>query len=192
MGDGTIKRDKDQYIADLVIKAQRGDDSAVSELIEKTQDRLYRFCYYLTQNPILAQDICQDVYVKVLEKIKKIKDPAAFQSWLFRVAKNIYLDHIKSPKNHHLQINEDFEISDGSQSLKKTNNNLELWAILDKLPADERLLIVLIELEGYSYMEAADIVGTSQDALRLRLHRIRKKIVDAANKLRNELRSSFV
>ena len=88
-----------QTLAKLVIRIQAGDDAAMILLIEAVQDRLYRFCCYLTQNSQLAQDLSQDALIKVLEKINTLKNPLVFQSWLFRIVKNMYLDNKKSHQN---------------------------------------------------------------------------------------------
>src|SRR4051812_44344219 len=92
------KKSSPQF-TELVKAAQGGDRDALSRLIEATQDDVYRFCIYLTGEKNLAQDLTQDVFIKVVSHLKNLKEPEQFKSWLFQVAKNLFLDFIKSPKN---------------------------------------------------------------------------------------------
>ncbi|HEX4925767.1 MAG TPA: RNA polymerase sigma factor [Bdellovibrionales bacterium] len=155
----------------LVLGAQSGDEGALSDLIEATQRELFRFTYYLCGNNQLAHDLCQDTFIKVLEGIGNLKEPHRFKSWLFTMAKNLYLDHNKSSKNKgHVSLDSspDLESSEDKQKV------MEIRQALSHLEAEERIPLLLVDLEGHSYQEAAQIIGISEDALRSRLHRARQ------------------
>jgi RNA polymerase sigma-70 factor (ECF subfamily) len=155
----------------LVTEAQTGDEAALSRLIENTQNDLFRFTYYLCGNNQLAHDLCQDTFIKVLENIAKLKEPERFKSWLFRMAKNLYLDHVKSSKNKgHVGM----ESVPDLQSAEDKETALEIRQALSHIETEERILLLLVDLEGHSYGEAAQIVGITEDALRSRLHRVRQ------------------
>jgi RNA polymerase sigma-70 factor, ECF subfamily len=159
-------------IEKLVRSAQKGDEGALSLLIQKTQKNLYRFCCYLASNESLAQDLCQDAYIKALENIGRLKKPDKFLSWLFTTAKNLFLDHQRSPATQRAEPLDSVENS--VAQAPKTDLRIQIQETLDKLPADERLVLLLVDLEGYSYSEAAEILGISEDAVRSRLHKARK------------------
>lgn len=158
----------------VVRKAQAGDEAATRILIESSQDRLFRFCMYLAGNPELAQDICQDTYLKVLEKLGSLQDPNAFMSWLFRAAKNRFLDHLKSRKAADERTLEDLPESVLPSSTPEYENVLEVRRVMAMLDPDERVVLLLIDLEGYSYGQAAETTGDSESAIRSRLHRARQ------------------
>jgi RNA polymerase sigma-70 factor, ECF subfamily len=162
---------ENQDLTPYVLSAQKGDESALSYLIESTQKDLFRFTYYLTGNTQLAHDLCQDTYIKVLEKIRSLKEPDRFKSWLYRMTKNLYLDHIKSSKNKgHVSLDGAIpEMVTGEDKQKV----MEIRQALSHLETEERIPLLLVDLEGYSYEEAAQMIGISEDALRSRLHRAR-------------------
>ena len=81
---------KKEKIELLVKEAQQNNINAFSSLIEMYQDELFKFCILLLGNVELAQDVCQETYIIALQKINKLKNPSAFKSWLFTVAKNIF------------------------------------------------------------------------------------------------------
>lgn len=170
----TIEQEGSAELEKYVRLAQKGDSEAFSRIIELTQDRLYRFCFYLTRNSSLAQDICQDTYLKVLEKIGSLREPNRCLSWLFRMAKNLFLDHVKRKKPDTVATTEtlDYWMSAGAEHPLK-DFTLKVRDCLGTLSAEERVVILLVDLEGYSYGEAAEIIGISENALRSRLHRAR-------------------
>lgn len=161
-------------LTEFVKRAKAGDEDALKELIIRTQVELLRFLTFLCGNRQLAQDLLQDSYIKALENLKKLQDPKAFRSWLLRLAKNLFLDHVRSPKNSaHQELDE-------IQELAANGNNaeilVELESILSSLSPEERYGMLLVYLEDYSYAEAATELGISENALRSRLHRSRNKL----------------
>ena len=159
-------------LADFVIRAQGGDTKSMGILIEKTQDRLLRFCIYLTGNQDQAKDLTQETFVNALENIKALKDPQAFTGWLMRAAKNLFLNEVKSAKNQgHINID---EVSDLIVEEADKDDVLYIRKALANLEPKARLVMLLVELEGYSYAEAAKIMGVSENVVRNTLHEARK------------------
>lgn len=166
-----------------VRRAQKGDPQALSQLLRLTQVRMSRFCLYLCHDPQLAQDIAQDSYVRALGDLRKLKDPTKFVSWLFKIAKNLFLDHVKSPRNARNEALEDSQSEarkgDGfQQSSSDAEFSLHLKDTLKRLEPEDRLLLLLIDLEERTYFEAAEILGISEANVRFRLHHIRKEFIN--------------
>jgi RNA polymerase sigma-70 factor (ECF subfamily) len=162
-----------QDLTGIVSRARSGDPSALRQLLEHTQDGLFRFCYYLCGNRALAEDITQDALVRVLEELHSLKDAGAFQSWLFRVAKNLYLDFVKSAKNkNHIPL-DDLSLPEPSSN-PDSIQILKIREALGRLDSEDRPLLLLADLEGHSYAEIAKIMGISEAAVRSRLHRARQ------------------
>lgn len=171
MGRTAVVKNPEVDFTEYVKLAQQDDEAALSSLIELTEDSLFRFCIYLSGNRALAQDLCQDAYIKVLENIKTLKSTSSFRAWLFQTAKNLYLNHVRSPRNSkHLELEALAEMASGSDTLLLA----EVREGLQKLNEDERVVILLIDLEEYSYSETAEIMGISEEAVRSRLHRARQ------------------
>lgn len=145
----------------------------MSDLVKRIHDRLYRFCLYLTGNKQAAQDLCQEAYIKVLENIKTLDDPRFFVRWLFVITRNTFLDYVRSPKNKAAVDME--EVGHFLSGAGRKNEVLaQLMKSLDGLPAEDRLLVLMVYLEGQTYAEAAELAGLTEEAVRCRLFRIRK------------------
>jgi RNA polymerase sigma-70 factor (ECF subfamily) len=180
-----MKNEVTPEILELILQAQAGNTSALKDLITQTQPRLLKFLLYLTSNEQLAQDLCQDSFLKVLSNLSSLRDPKSFYSWLFRSAKNLYLDHIKSAKSRESTSLE--EVSDLSLFIyeEADKDSLILFRkVLSQIETDYQVVILLVDIEGYSYSEAADIVGISEDSLRSRLHRARQDFANFFEKLK--------
>jgi RNA polymerase sigma-70 factor (ECF subfamily) len=161
----------------LIDRVCSGDRQAVNELVLKTQKRLYRFCMYLCGNEGLAEDLTQETYLKVLDKIKDLKNPEAFYSWFYRTAKNLYLDHVRKAETRLAEAT-DFDGPTAPVLALETDPRMEeamnVMRALNRLPAEDRVLLVLVDLEQNSYKEAGDFLGLSEDTVRGRLVRPRQ------------------
>ena len=165
---------KNAEIAKLVVAAQAGKEAAFGSLVRATQDDLFRFLMFLVGNRQLAQDIAQDAYIKAIENLASLREPGAFLGWLFRLAKNLYLDHVRSPKNAEaLDVQ---ELVDLAAEPDQAEAMLEIRDLLEPLTPEDRYGFLLVYLQGYSYAEAATLVGISENAMRSRLHRARNNI----------------
>lgn len=153
--------------------AQKGDPEALSDLVKRIHDRLYRFCLYLTGNVQAAQDLCQEAYIKVMENIQTLDNPRHFVRWLFVITRNHFLDYVRSPKNKGA-----IDLSIFNETLSGEGRKNEMLAQLMKsmsgLSAEDRLLLLLVCLEGETYAEAAEVVGTTEEAVRCKIYRLRK------------------
>lgn len=166
-----MKRIPREELSRLVREARGGGEPALAALVRATEKDLVRFLVFLTGNRALAQDLAQDTYLKVLESLFQLRDDAGFSSWLLRTAKNLYLDHVRSPRN---KPHEDWEalVSLAAES-GQAEAVRELRDLLQPLTPDDRYGLLLVYLEGLSYAEAAERLAISEDALRSRLHRLR-------------------
>lgn len=179
--DCTAVTDK-STLSTLVRKAQHGDEDALGELVELTQKDLFRFCYYLTGQKHVAEDLCQGTYVKALESIKKLKDPEAFKSWLFQSAKNEYLDFLKSPRSREVpESDNENPLNPPYLNIPASEISIQVKDALQKLPPDQKLILLLVDLEGQSYFDAALVLKISKAAVTTQVFRAReafKKIFD--------------
>jgi RNA polymerase sigma-70 factor (ECF subfamily) len=154
-------------MAALVAAALQGEERARGALIEATQDKLYRFCFMLGRNKEGAEDLCQEVYLKAFRNLAKIKNPEAFQGWLYQIAKNLFID-MKRAKGGEPPPTEDENASPDMETA------MHVREILSQFETEDRALLLLVELEGQSYKEAAETLETTEDAVRSKLHRLRQ------------------
>jgi len=168
-----------ENLSSIVSLAKTGNKDAVSRLIEVTQDKFYRFIYYISGDSQIAQDICQDAYIKVLENLTKLKNDHGFLTWLYKIGKNLFLDHIKQKVNQSESFNEQNEDSLGDflQHPINIDDVMQIKQELQSLIPEERIVLLLIDMEGYSYAEAAQVLGITEHSVRMKLHRARKQFV---------------
>ena len=186
MSNSNSDSDKAKFIAEyvpLVQKAQKGNQEALALLITVTKDRFYGFCFYLTGNSYLANDLLQDAMIKVIEKLPTLKDPKSYYAWLCRMAKNHYLNLMRSEgyRNH-----ENIDDTQEGHLEDKASGSLDqsqmVRRVLAQLSESERTVLLLVDLEGQSYEEAAEIIGISLAALKSRLIRARQVFIEKMQK----------
>lgn len=157
---------------EIIKKATQGDPSAQSAIIELTQVRLFKFCILLGHNRELAEDLCQDVYIKAFQNLKKLEKSVSLQSWLSQIAKNLFIDHVRLQTN---KMHEPLTLEKADPS--SLDEILQVQRTLAQFEPEERFLLILVGLEGSSYSEAAELTGLSEDAVRSKLHRLKSKFV---------------
>lgn len=171
---------------DLVIvqKVQAGDVDAFDELVTKYRERIYAVVYNLTSNRDDASDLTQDAFIKAFQSVGRFKAKSSFFTWLYRIALNTTLTHLRKNKlrrflSFEKMNDEDHsagfieQLTTDSDSDKNTLMN-ELQEKLNdafqKLSVKHRTVITLYEIDGLSHKEISDIVGTSVGTVRSRLH----------------------
>lgn len=153
--------------------AQSGNSRALEDFVQRIQKRLIGFFIVLTNDPVRAQDLSQEVYIKLIENIKGLDNPKQVVPWLYRIAKNHFIDDIRRSQTR-------MKVSDGLRSMQQ-NTDQELDSLLDvakalqKLDPEDRYLATLVYVEGFSYEEAAEVFQTTEAGVRNRLYRLRTK-----------------
>ena len=159
----------------IIERAQKGDEVAISLLIDAVQNRLFRYCLYITNNYELAEDLCQETFIKILKNLKSLKTKEGFFPWAFQISKNIYIDSKRKKSSRETNITEE-ELQRIPSEQKNRDLIIDFNKALSKLDISERLLVIMVGIEGYSYLEAANVIGVTEDSLRLRLHRVKKEL----------------
>lgn len=168
----------------IVQKVQAGDVDAFDELVTKYRERIYAVVYNLTSNREDASDLTQDAFIKAFQSVGRFQGKSSFFTWLYRIALNTTLTHLRKNKlrrffSFEKMNDEDHsagfidQLTTDSDSDKNTLMN-ELQEKLNdafqKLSVKHRTVITLYEIDGLSHKEIADIVGTSVGTVRSRLH----------------------
>jgi len=147
------------------------------EIVSRHSDRVYRLAYRLTGNRHDAEDLTQDVFVRVFRSLHTYT-PGTFEGWLHRVTTNLFLDQARRRQ----RIRFDALPDDGDNRLPGRVGSPEsttiaqqfdddIEAALSTIPVDFRVAVVLCDVEGLSYEEIADILGVKLGTVRSRIHR---------------------
>ena len=163
----------------IVRKAQAGDEDALRTLVLDYQRRVAGFVYSITNRTDYVEDLSQIVFIKMIRFLPRLTQPAQFEAWLFRLARNACIDHIRRERWQKfmtpLETEERvLEIPDKPTGI----NSEELDALnhaISKLKPKDRALIALAQ-EGRSQVEMAKITGVSVMAIKARLHRAREQL----------------
>jgi RNA polymerase sigma-70 factor (ECF subfamily) len=166
---------------DLVARSRDGDHSAFGQLVLKYQDRIYNLCRYMLQDAEDAQDAAQDAFLKAYAALKTFAPNASLYTWLYRITVNTCLDHNKKSRPEPFEDDSAVDNLPSAQpsperlyQSKETGRLIE--GALRKLPGKLRAAIVLREIEGLSYEEIADGLGTSVGTVKSRISRAREEL----------------
>lgn len=173
-----VERDE---LARLVIQAQAGDSSACSVLVDRYWKRIYAFCYRYLHSPARAQELAQDTWLKVVEQIQTLKNPASFIAWLYQIARNLCHDErAKQKRQGSLTEEALLVIADRGESPEDCmDKRLECERVaqaVSRLSEDHRDVLLLVHYQGLSYKEVAEILGISIAVVKTRLFRAVQKV----------------
>ena len=177
---------------ELVRLAQSGAEAAFEELVRRHQQRVFALVGSILRKQEDVEDIAQQVFLKVYLSIKKFDQRAAFSTWLYKITVNECWDYLRKKKVRPLVYESDLSeeqvsrldgiisadrMAPGPSERLEVKNLLE--QMLDKLPEQDRQLLVLKEVEGFSVQELAEILNLNVNTVKVRLFRARGRIMDA-------------
>jgi RNA polymerase sigma-70 factor (ECF subfamily) len=152
---------------------------------------VYNFALSMTGNPEDANDLVQETYLKAFRYFDKFTKGSNCKAWLFMILKNTFINEYRKKKKEPYKVNydeiEDFYDTIKSSSAKSlhTNDNMyensfddDIYRAMSELPENFRNVVMLCDLEGYSYEEIAEHVNCPVGTVRSRLHRARKLLHD--------------
>ncbi len=164
----------DQQIIGRVLAGHREDFSV---LIGRYSDALYRHALGMTGSPDVAEDILQMSFIKAYQHLAEVR--GRFDAWVFRIVANGCKDWLKNIRRTHLSYDEDDQPSGYAtpeEDLDRTELRGDLDRALAALAPSLREAFVMKHVEGRSYEEMADLLGTTVGALKMRVHRAREAL----------------
>ena len=187
----------------LVEQCRQGDSEATERLILKYQNRIYNAILRICANPDDAAELTQDTFVKVIENIDKFKGRSSFYTWAFRIGVNLTLNYCQrkvrigfrsldaednEDNGQAKQVLKEFLADDSSPNPAVVAANKELSEIvvdaLMKLREEQRVVVVLRDIEGMNYAQIAEVLDIELGTVRSRLSRARsnlREIIEAVS-----------
>ena len=174
---------------ELILNALEGDISAFEKIYRATSGFVYSTALRITRNHADAEEVTQEVFIKVYKNLKRFRFRASFTTWLYRIAVNTALNvYRKTSRQRQRRADYDTAIqTKGIPDPRETifdradaQNRIE--SLLSTLKPEQRACIILRELEGLSYREIAKVLKININTVRSRLKRARQALLSAAPK----------
>jgi len=170
-----------------------GDQRSLEVLINQHKDKIFTSIYLLVKDRSLAEDIFQDTFIKVIDRLKngKYNDEGKFVFWVTRIAHNLCIDHFRKSKTmSFIKKPEDRDIFESMDLMDDCPNHIEqrqthdrVRRLLDKLPEDQREVIIL---RHYADMSFAEIAKTTKCSINTALGRMRYGLLNLRKLVREK------
>jgi RNA polymerase sigma-70 factor (ECF subfamily) len=197
LGEGRPAGTKENPIEDfeIVQAVLAGDREAFADLVRAYESRVRRLCLSYLLGPAEAEDAAQEVFVKAFASLDQYTHNRSFLAWLYRIAANHCLDQLRKRKRQRTDSLDNLVEQHGDHlrplageagmdSLDSSAEREDRLAMalqaLSELPADQRQILVLRELDGLSYVEISSVLRCSLDAVKARLRRARQRLQERA------------
>jgi RNA polymerase sigma factor (sigma-70 family) len=144
------------------------------------KDKLYRFALNIVGDSMDAEDILQELMIKIWRRIEQFETLDNKEAWCMTVTRNLAIDKTRSRKATMHDIADYQHLSDNSTTPDKQLENDErfgnIMKLVNQLPEKQRQIVHLRDVEGYTYQEIADMMETNLDFVKISLHRARKSL----------------
>jgi RNA polymerase sigma-70 factor (ECF subfamily) len=180
----------------LVRRAQTGDDSAFREIVEKYQSKVFSIIHGIVRQRNDVEDIAQQVFAKVYFSIRNFDFRSSLITWIYKITVNECFDYLRKKKVRKLVYESDMS-EDEVRRVENTEPILDrstrtdstlarrdyIVKLLDRVSDEEKKLLMLKEVEGYSVEELAGMLKMNENTIKVKLFRARQKLVKAAHRL---------
>jgi len=173
----------------LIERVLSGDDSAFEEIVSRYQKRIFSLCFRMCNNEQDTLDLSQEVFLRVYHNLRNFKGTSSFSTWIYRIASNICIDHLRKAKKVKIvsltPASEDddtpsFDLPDDTYSPEERYGKKEVAEAIERaltyLSPDHRRIIVLRDINQLSYEEIGDILELEPGTVKSRISRARNQL----------------
>lgn len=174
----------------LMLKFQNGSKSSFEKLLVKYFKRVLNFIYRFIGDRDIAEELTQEVFIRVFNNAKQYKPQADFQTWLFTIAKNVSLNELRRHKTSSLStdipsnvegVGKDLQVEDKhaqrpDQQMIQNENVVIIRSAINSLPENQRLAVILRRYDHFTYEEIAKTMETSIKAVKSLLNRAKESL----------------
>jgi RNA polymerase sigma factor (sigma-70 family) len=166
---------------ELVHLYQKGDQQAISELVNRYKQRIHSTIFFLVRNQELTEDLFQETFIKIITSLRKnhYSEQGKFLPWALRIAHNLVIDHFRKEKLMPLQHDsEDYSVFDimpannknASEQMIHDEKILFVRSLLEKLPFEQREIVILRHYAGLSFKEISKMLNININTALGRMH----------------------
>jgi RNA polymerase sigma-70 factor (ECF subfamily) len=188
-----------QEIDPLIERCLKGDQSAWDAVVSLYWRRVFNIAYKFVGRHDEAEDLAQDIFLKLFKSLKTFDRRANFSTWLISVSRNLCIDHYRSMRREHELITHDVDVValaqpstiDGPHALLERRDRVALLrAALDKLAPSLRTAVILRDIQELSYQEIAGRLGVPEGTVKSRINRGRTELARQIARLRERQEST--
>lgn len=171
----------DERVTELALRAGRGDKKALTEFIRSTQDDVWRLLAHLAGRE-LADDLTQETYLRVISSLPSFAARSSARTWLLSLARRVWIDNIRHERARPRKSATAYEDAAAAHTVAGADSAawsdwIDARTLFDALDDDRREALILTQVLGYSYEEAAKIAGVRIGTIRSRVARARKDLL---------------
>jgi len=160
-------------------KAQKGDERAFAIIVRTYETPVYNYVLRLTSDKVLAEDLTQEVFLRVYQGLPRFSLRCKFTTWLFQVTKNRVLDELRAKERRpvapaNLDDVPQLEVVD--QPVERVETIDALWRAIEALPVDLKMALLLRDVVGLSYNEIADSLEITLATVKWRIFKAREDV----------------
>lgn len=182
--------------AQLIHEAVEGGPEAFDELVRRYQDRVYNLLFRLCSHEQDAEDLTQEVFIKVFHSLGDFRSQSSFYTWLYRITANSFYSHCRKQRSRKVIRTVPLQVSvtasdeervsaipaspqPDPQDIVQSHETVEIiQEAIDSLPEEHRMVAILKDVDGLEYQEIAEILDWPIGTVKSRLHRVRKELVE--------------
>ncbi len=158
------------------------------DIFRKFERPIYNYLLHLTQNQAEAEDLVQETFIRVYDKLKTFRGEASLSTWIYHIATNVSIDHFRRSTTHQAKTIESLEESDlervcidenmpsPDDQVAQSEMSDCVQNFIQRLPLSYRTVLLLHDVQGLKVQDIADVLGCSLDIVKIRLHRARNKL----------------
>ncbi len=173
--------ERQRVAPELIAACRRGDPRSFEEVVRRTHRQVYTQALRLVGDRKDAEDVAQDAYLRVFRALKGFRGDAQFETWLYRIVANAAMSHLRRKRRFGdvLAESEDAPFPEVPSAARTDDQAVDRQALeqaLGALPVSLRTVVVLKDVYGLSCQEIGDQIGVSEGAVKVRLHRARRRL----------------
>lgn len=171
----TATTEIDSAEAALIAAVQRGDADAFGQLVRQHQHRVFRLAGRFFRRPEDVEEVAQETFLTAWRRFETYRSLAPFEHWLTRICLNCCYDRLRArPQSHEpVALDTEREVTAPDQAVEA---RIEVAQLLAQLPAKDRFMLILLEVEGWSVAEVAERLGWTAVNVKVRAHRARRRL----------------
>lgn len=166
----------------LIERAKKNNESALNEIIIWCSSYVLNLCQKWCRPPLESEDVTQNALIKIAKNIKQYRFESKFSTWVYSLSYNVFLDEYRKNARRNKILEQNTSPANSEEKLDDNNENIEiLYEVIPKLSEEHQQILIMIDVEEYSYKDASQMLNIEVGTVRSRLSRARIALKNELN-----------